>query len=116
MKNLTTTEAAEYLTGLGIRTAPMTMILWRHYGRGPKYKKIHRNVYYTPEMLESFAEGKEMKKQVVKTGWAISLPKLVLRCTKCKRREISFDAEYDSQKHEITVMVSKCRKCGGETC
>ncbi len=57
-KNLRTEEAAEYLRQLGIEISPNTMVMWRVHQRGPAYRKIVNKVYYDPEELERFAQGR----------------------------------------------------------
>lgn len=46
---LTETEAGEYL-----KSKPATLQWWRHKGRGPKYVKMGRHVYYQMNHLEEY--------------------------------------------------------------
>ena len=48
-----TIAAAEVL---GLR--PGTLEVWRSYGRGPRFKKIGRKVFYEIDDLETFANSR----------------------------------------------------------
>lgn len=48
-KPLDTPEAAEFL-----RLSPGTLEVWRCKGRGPRFRKLGRKVFYTKEDLEEF--------------------------------------------------------------
>ena len=61
-KAMNTREAAAYLADLGTPYTPGTLAVWRSKGRGPRYRKISRRVFYMPADLENFASG-----QVVET-------------------------------------------------
>ena len=61
-KSLNTPEAAKYLTDRGTKYTRGTLEVWRSQGRGPRYRKVGRNVFYAPGDLDRFAEG-----QVVET-------------------------------------------------
>ena len=56
-RNLTTREAAQLLQDRGIRVTSGTLNVWRSQGRGPRFKKIGRHVYYTREALDQFERG-----------------------------------------------------------
>ena len=51
---LNTIEAAAYLGGL----KPGTLEVWRSLGRGPRYLKIGRRVFYETRDLDNFASSK----------------------------------------------------------
>ncbi|MBM4319498.1 MAG: DNA-binding protein [Deltaproteobacteria bacterium] len=38
-----------------------TLEMWRHRGVGPRYYKVSRRVYYDPEGLRAFAEGRPVQ-------------------------------------------------------
>ena len=57
MRNFNTREAVHYLEGLGITFSENTFNLWRSIGRGPRFKKIGRKVFYEQESLDDFAKG-----------------------------------------------------------
>lgn len=53
---LNTPEAAKKL-----RLSPGTLEVWRHLGKGPKYRKIGRKVYYTTQDIQDFIDHSEIK-------------------------------------------------------
>jgi len=52
---LNTLEAAEKL-----RLSKGTLEVWRHLGRGPKYLKIGRRVYYSITDLNAYVESSKV--------------------------------------------------------
>lgn len=59
--NITTQQAAAYLTQLGVPIAKSTLEVFRCQSRGPKFKKIGSRVFYTKEWLDEYAQGVEVK-------------------------------------------------------
>lgn len=59
--NITTQQAAAYLTQLGVPTAKSSLEVFRCQSRGPRYKKIGSRVFYTKEWLEEYALGVEVR-------------------------------------------------------
>lgn len=58
MKSFNTRQAAEYLTEeLNIPTTAGTLEVWRCQGRGPRYRKVRRRVFYDRAALDEFARG-----------------------------------------------------------
>ena len=53
-----TNEAATFL-----RVTPRALELMRHEGRGPRYLKLGRRVYYEPEALRVWARAQERRPQ-----------------------------------------------------
>lgn len=51
-------EAAEYLTGLGLRTAKGTLQKWVTTGGGPAYRRFGKRAVYTVSDLNAWAESK----------------------------------------------------------
>ncbi len=60
-KRLDTKQAADYLTELGVRATKGTLEVKRSKGRGPRYHKVGRNVYYDPGDLCQFAQGRPVE-------------------------------------------------------
>jgi hypothetical protein len=58
---LTTRQASDFLTALGIPTAASSLEVARCRSRGPKYKKIGGRVYYTSDWLSEYAAGIEVR-------------------------------------------------------
>ncbi len=58
---LNTTESANYLKSKGFPVRPKTLEAWRCMGKGPKYLKISRRVFYRPEFLDEFVRGVEVR-------------------------------------------------------
>lgn len=52
-----TRAAAEYLVSLGLFFRPGTLEVWRCHGRGPRFKKVARKVFYEKTALDEFACG-----------------------------------------------------------
>ena len=52
-----TKEAVEYLRSLGLNFSPSTLEVWRSLGKGPRYKKVTRKVYYEKSSLDEFSKG-----------------------------------------------------------
>jgi hypothetical protein len=52
-----TKGAAEYLNSLGLLFRAGTLCVWRSQGKGPRYKKIARKVFYEKTALDEFAKG-----------------------------------------------------------
>ena len=61
-KVLNTREAAVYLELIGTPFTAGTLEVWRSEGRGPRYRKVGRRVFYAADDLDRFAAG-----QVVET-------------------------------------------------
>ncbi len=62
MQNLTTQEAAKYLTLAGFRISPRGLQARRKNGKQPDFLKIERRVYYTPDALDGLlATGRKPK-------------------------------------------------------
>ena len=59
--NITTKQAAAYLTQSGVPTAKSTLEVMRTQSRGPKFKKIGSRVFYTKEWLDEYAQGVEVR-------------------------------------------------------
>jgi hypothetical protein len=59
--SITTQQAANYLTQLGVPTAKSSLEVFRCQSRGPKYKKIGNRVFYTKEWLDEYAQGIEIR-------------------------------------------------------
>ena len=57
-KFLSRTEAAQYLTELGIKTSPLTLQRWACEKSGPKFHKIGRNALYRPEEMRGWVDSK----------------------------------------------------------
>lgn len=56
---LTTREASAYLRERhGIKRAPITLEKLRTLGGGPTFRKLGVSVYYRPEELSEWAEGR----------------------------------------------------------
>ena len=51
-QRLRTEEAAEFLG-----FSKQTLEIWRCYGKGPRYLKIGRRIFYRPQDLEEFANA-----------------------------------------------------------
>ena len=66
-RNFNTQEAASYLEEIGTPFSPGTLEVWRFYGRGPRYKKIGRRIFYEQSALDDFSRG-----QIVETVDSIS--------------------------------------------
>ena len=58
---LKTPDAAIYLSTRGFPVTTKTLEVWRCYGKGPKYIKLTRRVFYRPEHLDEFLKGIEIK-------------------------------------------------------
>ncbi len=50
--HLDTPEAAHYL-----RLCPGTLEVWRCMGRGPRFRRVGRRIFYTKEDLDEFAKS-----------------------------------------------------------
>ena len=57
MKSFNTMEAAAYLKSIGTPFSYNTLNLWRSLGRGPKFKKIGKKVFYEQSSLDDFSKG-----------------------------------------------------------
>ena len=69
---MTDKDAAIYLRALGFQTTPKTMSVWRCTGKGPKFKRIGRRVFYEKRWLDEFLKGLEVQvidpaEQAIKT-------------------------------------------------
>jgi hypothetical protein len=56
-KHFNTKEAVEYLRSLGLNFSPSTLEVWRSLGKGPRYKKVTRKIYYEKSSLDEFSKG-----------------------------------------------------------
>lgn len=61
-------QAAEYLAERGAPFSVGTLNTWRHYGRGPAYKKIANRILYPQAALDQFIESVPMVKTVDSIG------------------------------------------------
>lgn len=52
-----TKNAVEYFKRLGVSFRPGTLAVWRCRGKGPKYIKVGKKVYYDEGHLLSFISG-----------------------------------------------------------
>ena len=50
-------EAVAYLASIGCPYTLCTLEAWRCRGRGPRYFKVGRSVFYAPTDLDQFAAG-----------------------------------------------------------
>jgi len=62
-KRFNTKEASEKLKELGVPFTAGTLEVWRSQGRGPRFIRLARKVFYTESALKEFAKG-----QVVETN------------------------------------------------
>ena len=56
-KRLNTFEAAHHLRTIGTSYSPGTLRVWRSQGRGPRFHRVNRRVFYRIQDLENFAKG-----------------------------------------------------------
>ena len=56
-KHFDTRGAIEYLKQIGLSFRPGTLEVWRSLGKGPRYKKVARKVFYEKTALDEFAVG-----------------------------------------------------------
>ena len=54
-----TKQAVEYLRTIGLNFKPSTLEVWRSLGKGPRYKKVTRKVYYEKTALNEFPKGND---------------------------------------------------------
>ncbi len=54
MKHYPPKLAAKYLAEKGVPFSVGTLNTWRHYGRGPAYKKIANRILYPQDALDRF--------------------------------------------------------------
>ena len=66
-KRLNTAEASGFLKEHGTPFTPGTLEVWRCLGRGPRFRRVNRRVFYLQSDLEAFAKG-----QVVETVDSLS--------------------------------------------
>ena len=59
--NFNTKEAVKYLRALGLNFKPSTLEVWRCLGKGPRYKKVARKVYYEESDLNEFIKGQKFE-------------------------------------------------------
>ena len=59
--NFNTKEAVKYLRTLGLNFKPSTLEVWRCLGKGPRYKKVARKVYYEESDLNEFIKGQKFE-------------------------------------------------------
>lgn len=52
-----TKEAAKILKEYGVSYTEGTLEVWRSQGRGPRYRRRGRNIFYTKPDLWEFAKG-----------------------------------------------------------
>jgi len=55
--NFTTKAASDYLKSLGLIFTPGTLEVWRCLGRGPRFKRVARKIFYEQSALDDFAQG-----------------------------------------------------------
>ena len=67
-ENFATKGAASYLKERGTPFTPGTLETWRCLGKGPRFRRIGRKVFYSKADLDQFARG-----QVVETVDSIDL-------------------------------------------
>lgn len=61
-KSLNTKAAAEYLNSIhGVPITHKGLEVMRHYGRGPRYRKVCRWVIYDRIDLDKFAQGQRFE-------------------------------------------------------
>ncbi len=60
-RNFNTKEASEYLKKKGCPGTSGTLEVWRSLGKGPRFKRIRKRVYYTTRDLDEFAEGETVE-------------------------------------------------------
>lgn len=68
MKHYPPKQAAEYLAEQGAPFSVKTLNTWRHYGRGPAYKKIANRILYPQTALDQFLESGTLVKTVDAMG------------------------------------------------
>ncbi len=56
-KRLNTHEAAEYLKDIGTPFSAGTLEVWRSQGRGPRFSRLNRKVFYYAHDLDEYAKG-----------------------------------------------------------
>ncbi len=54
MQHLSPPQAAAYLNATGLSFTLGTLNTWRHEGRGPKYLKLARRIFYRQTDLDQF--------------------------------------------------------------
>ena len=59
--NFSTKGAAQYLKEIGAAFTPNTLEVWRCQGRGPRFKKIARKVFYEKSALDEFVRGQSFE-------------------------------------------------------
>ena len=57
MDNLELITAEEAAERLGLK--PATLTNWRATGKGPRFTKIGRSIYYRPEAIRAFIDAAE---------------------------------------------------------
>lgn len=68
-KSFATEGAAAYLEDLGTPFTKGTLETWRCLGKGPRFRRIGRKVFYTKADLDRFSRG-----QIVETIDSINQP------------------------------------------
>jgi len=61
MVNFNTRQAADYLKETGTPFTRQTLEVWRSLGRGPRYKRVGRRIFYEQTDLDSFAKGRKVE-------------------------------------------------------
>lgn len=61
-KRLNTKQAAQHFEGRGTPYTPGTLEVWRCLGKGPRFLRIGRRVFYEASALDEFVMG-----QIVET-------------------------------------------------
>ena len=61
-------EAAQYLTGQGLKTAKGTLQKWVTTGGGPAYRRFGKRAVYTIDDLNAWAERKLSAPRLSSTG------------------------------------------------
>ena len=59
--NFNTKEAVKYLRSLGLNFKPSTLEVWRCLGKGPRYKKVMRKIFYEKKDLDEFINGRKVE-------------------------------------------------------
>ena len=56
-QTMNTKQAAKYLASLGTPFTAGTLDVWRCLGKGPKYKRVSRKIFYEKDVLDHFSKG-----------------------------------------------------------
>ena len=69
--NFNTDGASNYLKSLGLPFQSGTLEVWRCLGKGPRFKRVARKVFYEKAALDEFAHG-----EAVETIDSIDIPSI----------------------------------------